>query len=250
MDGGNSVGIGYVQLDTTTAAGDGGIGLQFAHRSTAIENSPIICPASVCGSDTPIHDPATNGVWPTLIQPGVVGVIPNDAGDDGGDAGFTTVIGPLPTILGDAAAGPVHFGNERSRRPRAVPFTTVDPTTSAFGVLVQPLDASAQPNFNQWPGTPGAPGDLIAVPLSDIQLLSSWNSSTASAPTGFQAGQSYTFILVGDPVRRPDCPPGRRLGNPLYDGRGVPHSGLPERLHCEVALGTGLSRSSRARARG
>jgi hypothetical protein len=228
-DGGNSMSVGYVTLDTTTAVTDGGIGIQFAHRSTAIENTPIDV---LVGSTTvPVHTPATAGVWPAFIQPGVVGSIPNDAGDDAGDAGdagSTPVYGSVPTTLGTAPI--TYSGNGLTAPTQSVTLSSTDPTVianeMAFGVFIQPLDGGA-PNGDLWPGTPSAPGDLLALPLSTIQVLSAWNASTASAPTGFQAGQAYTFILVGDPAEPQQLTTANPDGgstpveNPNWNGRGV-----------------------------
>ena len=223
-DGGVSIGI--AELDTATAVADGGIGIQFAHRSVSLENTPFQPP----GAPVVLHDPASAGVWPTLIQPGIVGVVENDAGPDGGDAGVSPVYGPLPVVLGDAAAGPVRYSGHGITPQQTVPFTTVDPTTSAFGVFIQPLDGGMA-NYSNWPGSydpnTGAPipGDLLALPLSTIQVLSSWSASTAKSPTGFQSGYTYTFVLVGDPVAPPIALPnpdgGGPVPNPKYDGRSM-----------------------------
>ncbi len=242
-DGGVSIGV--VELDTTTQAPDGGIGIQFAHRAVAFENTPIdFCTnPPTCTVPAQLHTAATAGVWPTFIQPGVVGEEPIDAGlDDAGDAaidaGFAPVYGPLPTILGDAAAGPTTYSTNGVTPTSTITLTSADPTQLAFGVFVQPLDGG-QPNTDQWPGTVSAttgpaPGDLFALPLADIQVLSAWNASTASAPTGFQAGQSYTFILVGDPAEpqqlttaNPDG--GASIENPNWNGRGVHILAFPNR---------------------
>jgi hypothetical protein len=211
-DGGNSVNVGYVQLDTSTAVADGGIGLQFAHRSTAIENTTI----AVTGVGV-IHPAATDGVLPVLLQPGTE-TVPNDGGlDEAGnpiDAGTTTVPITVPSFL---SVTPVKYSDNGVTTLTSVPFTTTDPTTSFFGAAVVPLDGG-QPSFGAWP----SPGDLIALPLASIDQLSAWNASTSSAPTGFQVGQSYTLILVGDPVAQQlPNPDGGPPPNPLYDGRGI-----------------------------
>lgn len=231
-DAGPSIGI--AQLDTTTTAPDGGIAIQFAHRSVSLENTPIQPP----GAPVMLHTPASLGVWPALIQPGVVGMVPIDAGPDGGDAGTMPVYGEVPVILGDAAAGPVTYNGTGITGTQILPLTETDPTTAFFGVFVQPLDGGA-PNGNPWPGSydPGTgapiPGDLIALPLSVIDQLSSWGASTApgGSPIGFVSGQSYTFIIIGDPVAEqlpnPDGGPGI---NPAWDGRGMHIVAFPNKF--------------------
>jgi hypothetical protein len=203
-DGGNTANIGIVQLDTTTVI-DGGMGVQFAHRSTAVENTPISVQAG--GTTVPIHDPASAGVWPAFFQ-----VVP-DAGDDGS-------AGVVPTNL---AATPITYSGTglTATQTVSVNISTLGAQYPAFGVFVQPLDGSA-PNADQWPGTPGAPGDVIALPLSAIQQLSSWNATTKGAPTTFTNGTSWVFIFEGDPVAAQLPNPDGGAGiNPAWDGRGV-----------------------------
>lgn len=220
-DGGVNVSIGIAQLDTATTVPDGGIGIQFAHRSTALENTTI----AVTGVGV-IHEPAAAGVWPTLIQPGVVGSTPNDGGtDDAGnpiDAGSSPVYGPVPALIGDAAAGPTKYSGNGLSATSVMPYHTTDPTTSAIGVVLQPLDGGAA-NYGQWPQ-----GDLFALPLSAVDQLSSWAASTAKSPTGFVAGQSYVFVLVGDPAAQQLPNPDGGSGiNPQWDGRGMHFVAFP-----------------------
>jgi hypothetical protein len=219
-DAGPTIGIG--QLDTTTAVPDGGIGVQFMHRSVSMENTPIVCTGAdpACPAGTVLHTPASAGVWPTLIQPGIVGTVPNDGGlDEAGnpiDAGVSPVFGPLPAPVGDAAAGPVKYDTQAITPMAILPLTETDPATSFFGVVVAPLDGGA-PNYKQWP-----PGDLFALPLSGIDQLSAWAVSTKASPTSFVAGQSYTFVLVGDPAAAQLPNPDGGSGiNPAWDGRGM-----------------------------
>jgi hypothetical protein len=228
-DGGSTVNIGITQLDTTTKvdADGGNVGVQFAHRATAIENTPILYCADppTCDTILPVHDPASAGVWPAFLQ-----LETYDAGylEDGG--GPVNATGYVPLNV-DPSAGALKYSDN-----------TVTPATTAtggaavvsgvnvagvtnyptmFGVFVQPLDGSA-PNADPWPGVPGAPGDVIAVPLGDIFQFSRWDQSTASTPGGNQisAGQTYTFILVGDPTAQQVTLSDGGL-NPAYDGRGV-----------------------------
>jgi hypothetical protein len=204
-DGGNTASIGIIQLDTTTVP-DGGIGVQFAHRSTAVENTPV----EVAVGDTAVllHTAASDGVWPAFFQ-----VIP-DAGDDG-------AAGVVPTTL---TTSPVLYSDTGLTATQTVSVNLTAATT-AFGVFVQPLDGGA-PNALAWPGTVGAggavPGDVIALPLSDIQLLSSWSSTTADggAPATFTNGTSWVFIFEGDPAAQQLVTPAGAQ-NPSYDGRGV-----------------------------
>jgi hypothetical protein len=199
-DGGNSASLGIAQIDWATQIPSGEVGVQFAHRSTALEN-------------TPSNSPATDGVWPAFLQREEL-----DAGPDAAP-GVSYV-----TTLIDAAAGPVKYsGSGIAPSPvQVLPLDVSEPGTT-FGVLVQPLDGGA-PNASPWPGTPGSPGDLIALPLAEIFALSRWDLTTAQTPSGFAPGQSYTFLLVGDPAAQPLTTIGEDGGvtqNPLYDGRGV-----------------------------
>jgi hypothetical protein len=88
-----------------------------------------------------------------------------------------------------------------------------------FGVYVDPLDGGTA-NTLSWPGAPSAPGDFLADTLVEIQVVSSWSSSLASSPGGLAVGQSYTFVLTGDPMAEPLLT-ASGSANPLYDGRGV-----------------------------
>ena len=226
-DGGNSANIGVVVLDTATQADGGNIAVQFAHRSVALENTPIV-PA---GATQPLHDPASAGVWPLFLQ---LETYPIDAGEDAAPDAATTATSYVPVYLSPPPGPGVTYSGAGVTPSPAVslPIAVGSPSTTLFGVQVLPLDGGA-PNFNPWPGAgydpgTGAPltGDLLALPLSDIQVLSSWNASTASAGGGaaFSLGQTYTFVLTGDPAAPPIAivyPDGGTGPNPQYDGRGL-----------------------------
>jgi hypothetical protein len=202
-DGGNTAALSIAALDTTTNPGTSAIGVQFAHRSFALENTPVVLSASDGGTAEIIHTPATDGVLPALIT----GLMP-------------VPVGSSPVSYADA--GPV--------TPTQLFATSANGAPTAFAVSVEPLDGGS-PNASPWPGAPGAPGDVIALPLTEILALSAWSATTMSPPNGFVNGQTYTFILTGDPSAQPLLLADGGT-NPLYDGRGVhllafPNSFMP-----------------------
>jgi hypothetical protein len=204
-DGGVGIGLGLAQLDTTTDPGSAKIGVQFAHRSTAIENTPVeVTPG---GAPVLLHAAASAGVYPLL----------ND-------------VAPVAPV----ALAPLAKYSENGVTPvEPIAIDVATPTTS-FGVWVTPLDGGA-PNEEPWPGSlsggVATPGDLLQLPLSEVQALSAWGKTTASAPPAFQLGTNYTFILVGDPAAEPlfreRDDGGAPLPNPAYDGRGVHFLAFP-----------------------
>ncbi len=215
-DGGN-VSIRIAELDTTTPVAAGGIGVQFAHRSTALEDTPL-----------PGHTSAGVGVWAGLIQPQLV---PEqlDAGPDGGDAGSVLVPTLLPSFIGDGGPLPaaVTYSGSGVTPAQSFPLSPVvladggiDQSSVLFGLVTLPIDGGA-PDLSPpgWPTT-----DLIAFPFSDVYEFSQWLASTAAASNGFAPGQTYTFVLTGDPVAEPIAipgPDGGLVANPSYDGRGL-----------------------------
>lgn len=216
-DAGN-VSLGVAQLDTTTAVPAGSIGIQFAHRSSAIQYTPI--PGNPDGGF--LHDPLTNGIIPAFFQP-VPEIVENDAGPDGGDAGTSTTVGPGQTFLSDGGTLLYSTNAVTVVQPVAIPValpadggTAIDETLTGIGAFdPELLD----------PSTPWPYGDLIGpLPLYLVDALSSWQSSTASSPTGFQTGQTYSFIFEGDPLAQPlitTLSDGGTGLNPNYDGRGI-----------------------------
>ena len=93
--------------------------------------------------------------------------------------------------------------------------------------IVALTSAGRWPNADPWPGQPAppngtGPGDVIAVSLATIQYASQWSASVASTPGGanFAYGQTYTFILEGDPLAQQGLLSDGGL-NPAYDGRGI-----------------------------
>jgi hypothetical protein len=204
-DGGNTANIGVVSLDTTTPLDDGGIGIQFAHRSLALQNTPITATLPD-GGTVLVHDPASSGVAPLFIQPTLVDV-PNDAGPDGGDAGSTLTPESQFTFVGsDGGSVPAAILYDPGTATTGVtPVQSVpvgqfafndagaiDQTNTAFGVFTLPIQTLPPP---YWPE-----GDLIPMSLDQIFQLSGWQGSTATSPAAFQIGATYTFVLIGDPA--------------------------------------------------
>jgi hypothetical protein len=125
-----------------------------------------------------------------------------------------------------AEAGAVPFSDDDlSPAPAAViaGIDLRDPAGTGFGVVVQRADGGGA-NLGPYPA-----GDLFSLPLMVIDGLSVWAESTLQAPTGFLPGQSYVFVLVGNPAEEPFFVPldGGDGGAPSsvpnfkYDGRGL-----------------------------
>jgi hypothetical protein len=198
-DGGNNAQIGVAQLDTTTAP-DGGIGAQFAHRSSALEGTPFVDDAGAV-----VHSAATSGVVPVFITP-------------------SSTIVPLQSTepaIAFSASGLV------PSTAATIPYDPADAGIS-FGVLLLPTDGGA-PNPVPYPA-----GDLLSLPLQTVDLLSNWTSSTTLASSSFAAGVTYTFVLTGDPSAQPLFFPTTDGGavtlNPSYDGRGLHFVAFPNRF--------------------
>jgi hypothetical protein len=211
-------------LDTTTTVPAGAIGVQFAHRASAVEETPVICPASVCGTIELLHAPAGAGVSPVLIA---ALSAPDDGGEDAApDAGLEGGSeGGADASPGDWALSAAPILNGAVVTPLSIaPVQLAAPL--AFGVFVQPTDGGT-PNAAPWPGAPGSPGDLFAMPLGAISSLSAWSATTVASPGVFQTGAAYTFVLVGDPSAA-QLPDDGGLG--AYDGRGVHFLAFPNRF--------------------
>ena len=201
-DGGSSAQIGIAQLDTTTPAPAAGIGAQFAHRSSALQV------ASAFDGSVEVHGPASRGVIPVLLVPS----------SDAGPGSVVTLEGTgAPVLFSATALAPATSGSY-----------AVDPLQPgvSFGAILLPADGGA-PVFKPYPD-----GDLLAMPLTVIEALSRWDRTSTGAPAAFTAGQSYTFVLVGDPaqpslaIANPDGGAGEVL-DPSYDGRGLHFVAFP-----------------------
>jgi hypothetical protein len=194
-DGGTNVALGVARLDTTTVI-DGGVGAQFAPRSTALEGEVLLDDAGGV-----LHAAATSGVIPVFVIDG--GIVPLAAADAGLFFGASTLF------------------------PATVASVMVDPASASasFGVLLVPTDGGA-PSTQPYPS-----GDLFSSPLASIAALSAWPTwSTTSS--GFGAA-SYTFVLVGDPFAPPPqtlAADGGGAPNPAYDGRGLHFVAVPNRF--------------------
>ncbi|MGO9712899.1 MAG: hypothetical protein ACLQBL_28820 [Polyangiaceae bacterium] len=221
--------IGIAQMDTTTTPADGGVGVQFANRSTALENTPIV----PTGAPAELHTQAADGIWPVFLTP-----TEYDAGEDAGE-----MLAYVPTMLTQqpvsysGPAGTIAQGGDTITPVVSVPTSVTGNPNGVFAVLVQPLDGG-QPNNLQWPGsysqTTGAPipGDVIGYPLTVVQQLSAVSSSTnADAAAGYVPGTNYTFVFMGDPAaaQLPNPDGGAGL-NPLYDGRGLHVVAFPSKF--------------------
>jgi len=206
-----NVAVGVAPIDTTSAPTSGGWGVQFAHRSTAIQGTPV--PIVAGGTPTGIvHKAASAGLLPQI-----------------------TASGDLIAL----AASPVQTSGTQ-----ITPYTTVtaDPTTSGFGVLTAPgslADGGEEPlpwpvSFQTIGGVQTAVlGDLLGLSLGGIEALSAWQLSTADggSPSGFAAGNGYTLVFVGS-IDAPQLanPDGGVDVNPTYDGRGLHVVAFPNRF--------------------
>jgi hypothetical protein len=196
-DGGSNVALGLAKLDTTTQV-DGGWGIQFAQRSTAIQGTPF--PLVEDNSVIIEHAPASDGLLPGVV---VTQTTTLDAGaDDAGDGGDASV----PTTTTTQSFVPIATTPVAESPTALTPVATVtaNPATSAFGFLTAPgsLDGgafapTAYPYSSQ--GETVVLGDTFAIPLTSIEALSSWTASTEQpTPATFVAGQTYTLITVGN----------------------------------------------------
>jgi hypothetical protein len=225
-----NVGVGIAPIDTTTAVTAGGIGVQFAHRSSAIQGTPFPVIVDENGTPTPtgqVHTPASSGLIPGFVVAQTV-----DAGDDdGGDAGPTTTEGFSPIGVGT----PVKTSGEPTggQQISAMAQQPLNAGTLAFGFLTTPgsNDGGVVPLPYPFSAQPGAElpvlGDLFALPLLNVEELSQWSGSIATGtPAVFTAGSAYTFVVVGDnDLTVPQLV--NAAGQPnvgdggLYDGRGL-----------------------------
>ena len=76
-------------------------------------------------------------------------------------------------------------------------MSLADPSVK-FGVITVPPDGGA-PSPNRYPS-----GDFFALPLPVIQLTTTGNAPPPYGDAGalmFQNGETYTFVLVGDPTK-------------------------------------------------
>ena len=204
-DGGANVAIIAAQLDTTTQV-DGGWGLQFANISTPLQGTPL---ALVEDAGYVFHAPASTGLLPGFAVTKSV---------DGADAMTFAPTSSTPIAMSASLFAPVVT-------------VTPDPSSSVFGVVTLPGSGTAgAPVLTRYPfDSNGYPGDLFALPMTDVQLLSSWSASSADGgPPGFLAGQSYAFIAVGNndfttvpQLVDAEGQPNVFVDGGTYDGRGL-----------------------------
>lgn len=175
--------VGIAELDRTAVDPDAGdYGIQFAHRSSAIEG--------VAEPNTG-HPPATNGVIPGFLVP------PGDAGPEAG---------PQPPSFVQLNGGPSKYSGSALQPPKADPFKKgevdlTDPNLQFAVAFLDPQDSGAPFNPTAWPGSPLLPtgyGDVIAIPLTIIQAAT---TGAPPPPSMFANTGNYTFILVGDPAK-------------------------------------------------
>ena len=226
-----NVKVTYTALDTTTAAPDGGIGIQFTNLSSALQGEPFVVPNPDGGAPLPIHGPASAGVIPGIVLPPTT---------DGGSPTFSPF-----------GATPVSFDGTKVSALVAVSIDPAALSTATLGQLpiiaavTEPPTDDAGSQGVPYPGrtvviddagdTTFVPGDLIGLPFSTVQSLSRWDLSTADAstPKNFAAGQNYTFALVGDPQAPPLAiigDAGTPVQNPAYDGRGLHFVAFPNKF--------------------
>jgi hypothetical protein len=233
FDGGSpSLQITVNELDTTTsipAGADGGIGVQFANLSTAIDNNPFIYPVN--GLGVFVHPAASDGVWPGIPTESVV---LGDGGfeDDGAANPPTETIVPgfTPISAAPQTAVPATGALPAAVAVGGLPILNSDGGTgpAAFGVLTAPGslgdggESLYEYPFQQTGAETISPGDQFPIPLSDIFTLSGWTASTASAVPYFVNGQSYVFVLLGsNDVGVPQLVDQEGNTNTAYDGRGL-----------------------------
>jgi hypothetical protein len=171
----------HVQIDQldTVFTPDGGAGAQFAHRSSAYEGA--------IGA----------GVVPGFFAQ--VPIAPVDAGplDAGLDADLDAAV--------DADAAPIDAGP--TTKTVFIPFAGqtkfADPATTAANATIQDFEKS---KFGLIVPNPdgGSPTPVFALDLGLVQLLSTGNTTPTyggDAGAMFKAGETFTFVLLGDPVQ-------------------------------------------------
>jgi hypothetical protein len=195
------------QLDTTTAAPDGGFGAQTVHAASALD-----------GIEQALLDQATG--LPLGVAQNTGFAAP---GVDGGPPTPLGLIALMQTYntVAPAAAAPnlgVVLANQASPTGSNV-YSVVTVATNADAAVV---DDAGQPMVV----------DQFGLPLGVISLLS---TGVPGGPDGgyFQAGENYGFVIVGDPEAEPlfvfdDA--GTPSQNPNYNGFGVHVIAFPAHL--------------------
>jgi len=181
-----NIGVGIGTLDNTTPAS--GMGVQFAHRSSAIQG--------LLGNPSP----AANGLVFGFIGPApAVDAGPADASDDAD----TDAAPPPPTLVVyplTSTTTPPQYSPKDIVPATATPVPGLDKDKTPFGVFFPSPDGGVPPLSNK----------LIALPLNIISQLSTGVTPTSLGGDGgatiFVDGKSYVFVLVGTP------PPAPQLG--------------------------------------
>ncbi len=209
-DGGANVALGVTMLDTTTPVTGGNMGVQFAHRSTALEGAKESFNEGEAVSQ---HPPASNGVLPGFI---IVGI------DDAGPTSNFVQLAAAPVTTSGTQITPIQL------------TTVLDVTTTAVAGLTFPgSQPDGGPSLLPYPGSQTGAGDLIALSMNVTSALSNVGASTTQTPGGFGHGHAYTVVLLGinDPTLPQLADPSGDGGvNPAYDGRALHFVAFPNQF--------------------
>ena len=239
-----SVGIAEA-IDTTTALADGGLGVQFAYRSTMIENAPV---PSTPGA---FHKPASAGVVPGIVTETPFS-IPNDGGVD--DAGNPIDAGTTQGVVSRTSS----FSVSR-RRPRNAQITSLVLAEFRAGpIAVRTIGASdaswlgggwrrrvhSLAGLGCWAGRSDR-GPAFRWPVSASLGVAGSLARARQRGSGLHAWSQH-WLQRGNGVPHLSRAPGERVrpGAWSFGWRtqpGVqrprhPRGGVPERLHPHDAL--------------
>jgi hypothetical protein len=157
--------------------------------------------AAEAGGDSGGAADSASGDDATTADAGDDGSV-TDAGDDGGDAGHKGIMAPSVTQI-PVAIG-VNFGSLSPMMTKSVGGLTFDGTSGFAVSYVSGITPFGQP---------------VALPLPVIQQLTYGTMTPPPGGVAFANGQSFVFVLVGNPLLPTFIDPAD--GGPSTQGMGV-----------------------------